>query len=503
MASSYYDKSWKNFLPQTYNWTNSIKPSWSNDLQAGYCHIIATTIDSNKSLKLDAPDLSKDLQSKLTKQAEDFGWTGKSASITLTCDDLNFCLVPICQTKSSKPQISRQFGIDVATALKSNQVKALTFCQSSQLDSGEIFEGYSSGLYDKGLFKGANIAGNNDIPFPEAIQFTGTESKASFEKHRQFAKGSAFARMLQDAPANWLDPIKFSQIAKDISKDLGLKCSVEGTEGLKKMGAGSFLSVAAGSNIEPQLITIEIDGEDNSRTVALVGKGLTFDSGGTSLKPSAGMGEMKYDMSGGSAVLAAAMVLGSIKPKTKVVCIIGAVENMIGPEATRPGDIVVAMNGKSIDVQNTDAEGRLVLADCLCYAQTFKPEAIIDVATLTGACLHALGHSGAAMMSNKQSMADKVINTANEAGEPFWQLPLWPELEQEVKGEFADLNNIAKPNVLAGSIIGGIFLSEFVDNNTNWAHLDIAGTGWSCKATGFPTSGGSGYALRTMSSFCL
>jgi len=502
MTSSYSDKSWKDFLPQTYSWTSTIQPSWSNDLKPSYCHIVATTIDSNKSIKLDAPDLGKDLQEKLTKQAGDFGWNGKAGSLTLTVDDLKFCLIPICQTKTSKPQISRQFGIDTATALKANQIKALTFCQASQLDAGDVFEGYSSGLYNRGLFKGAKINGKDETPLPEAIQFTGTEDKTSFEKHRQFAKASAFARMLQDAPANWLDPVKFSQIAKDVAKDLGLKCNVEGTEGLKKMGAGSFLSVAAGSNIEPQLITIEIDGEDNSRTVALVGKGLTFDSGGTSLKPGLGMGEMKYDMCGGAAVLASAMLLGNIKPKTKVVCIIGAVENMIGPNATRPGDIVVAMNGKSIDVQNTDAEGRLVLADCLCHAQTFKPEAIIDVATLTGAVLHALGHAGGAVMSNKQSMADKVLSVANEVGEPFWQLPLWPELESEVKGEFADLNNIAKPNVLAGTIIGGIFLSEFIDNTT-WAHLDIAGTGWSCKATGFPAAGGSGYALRTMSSFCL
>ncbi len=501
MASSYSDKAWKDFLPEVYNWSSNIKPSWSTELKTGYCHVVAAT-ETNKSLKLDAPDLSSELQSDLTKQAGEFGWSGKSGSLTVTISGQMFCLVSVRKIKTSKQQISRQFGIDTAAALKSNQVKALSFCKSSQLDDGAVFEGYTLGVYDKGLFKGSKIKGKDESTLPEALNFTCPEDGEHFEKHRQFAKASAFARMLQDAPANWLDPTKFAEIAKDISKDLGLKCTVEGREGLKKLGAGSFLSVAAGSSIEPQMITIEIDGEDNSRTTALVGKGLTFDSGGTSLKPPAGMGEMKYDMSGGSAVLASAMVLGNLKPKTKVVCIIGAVENMIGPNATRPGDVVVAMNGKSIDVQNTDAEGRLVLADCLCHAATFKPEAIINVATLTGACLHALGHSGAAMMSNKQSMADKLLNTSKEIGEPFWQLPLWPELEQEVKGDISDLVNIAKPNVLAGTIIGGVFLSEFV-NNTPWAHLDIAGTGWSCKATGFPTSGGSSYALRTMSSFCL
>jgi leucyl aminopeptidase len=250
------------------------------------------------------------------------------------------------------------------------------------------------------------------------------------------------------------------------------------------------------------MIVIEIAGANPNETVALIGKGLTFDSGGISLKPGLGMGEMKYDMSGGAAVLGAAYFLGSVRPKSKVVCIIGAVENMPGPTATRPGDVVVAMNGKTIDVQNTDAEGRLVLCDLLHYANvTYKPTLMVDIATLTGAVLHALGHAGAALMSNDQHTADHVLKTAREQGEPFWQLPLWPELEKEVKGECSDLANIAKPNVQAGTIIGGIFLAEFV-GSTKWVHLDIAGTGWGCRATGFPAAGGSSFGLRTMVALC-
>jgi leucyl aminopeptidase len=175
---------------------------------------------------------------------------------------------------------------------------------------------------------------------------------------------------------------------------------------------------------------------------------------------------------------------------------------MPGSNATRPGDIVMAMNGKSIDVQNTDAEGRLVLADCLHYLNiNYNPGLMVDVATLTGACLHALGHTGAAVMANDQAAADLVIESSRAIGEPFWQLPLWPELDKEIKGEVSDLANIAKPNVLAGTIVGGVFLREFV-GETKWAHLDIAGTGWACKATGYPSAGGSGFALRTLTEIC-
>ncbi len=214
------------------------------------------------------------------------------------------------------------------------------------------------------------------------------------------------------------------------------------------------------------------------------------------------MGEMKYDMSGGAAVLGAAYYLAKQKPNCRVVCMIGAVENMVGPNATRPGDVVVAMNGKSIDIQNTDAEGRLVLADVLHYANTqYKPKLMIDIATLTGAVLHALGHAGAAVMSNDQDTADLVLRVSKEQGEPFWQLPLWPELEKETKGECSDLANIAKPNVQAGTIMGGLFLAEFVAPPSGRTLISLEPDGVA-RATGFPAAGGSAFGLRTLAALC-
>ncbi|MCX6125143.1 MAG: M17 family metallopeptidase [Proteobacteria bacterium] len=263
-------------------------------------------------------------------------------------------------------------------------------------------------------------------------------------------------------------------MGEDICRDHGIKIAVHNKASLEALGMGSFLSVNAGSVIEPRMLVMEIDGKDNSKCVALIGKGLTFDAGGVSLKPGAGMEEMKYDMSGGAAVLGSAMYLSQVKPPVKTICIIGATENLISAGATKPGDIVVAMNGKTIEVQNTDAEGRLVLADLVHYANvTYKPEMMIDVATLTGAVLVALGTVGAGVMSNDDGLAAHIVKASQEVGEPFWQLPMWPELEAETKGTTAE-------------------------GSTKWAHLDIAGTGWNCKATGFPGAGGCAFGLRTM-----
>ena len=278
---------------------------------------------------------------------------------------------------------------------------------------------------------------------------------------------------------------------------------VWGRDEILKNKMGSFHSVAQGTHIDPKFIAIEIEGKDTSRWASLVGKGLTFDSGGISLKPSSGMHEMKYDMCGGAAVLGSAYYLGQVKPAVNVVCLIGAVENMPGAYATRPGDIVSSHSGKTIEVLNTDAEGRLVLVDLLSYAiETYKPDFVVDVATLTGAVLFGLGTIGAAVMSNQEKFCRYLEEKSHEQGEPLWQLPLWPELDQELKSDFADLKNITSPAVKAGSITAAVFLKQFV-GETTWAHLDIAGTGWDCKATGFPKSGACAFSMRTLSKACL
>jgi leucyl aminopeptidase len=356
----------------------------------------------------------------------------------------------------------------------------------------------SQGFYAQGSFKGVkkDAAKSN---LPQHVSFWGGKIDKDSEAHlRAMVKATALTRFLQDAPANWMDPLRFAEIADEVCRETGVKVTIHDKASLQTLGMGSFLSVNAGSVNEPRMIVMEIDGVDNSRSVALIGKGLTFDAGGVSLKPGAGMEEMKYDMSGGAAVLGSAYYFSQVKPPIKTICIIGATENLLSATATKPGDVVVAMNGKTIEIQNTDAEGRLVLADLVHYANvTFKPEMMIDVATLTGAVLIALGTVGAGLMANDDATAEHILKASREIGEPFWQLPMWPELEQETKGQTADLNNIANPSVKAGTIMGAMFIKEFV-GNAKWADLDIAGTGWNCKATGFPSKGGCAYGLRTM-----
>jgi leucyl aminopeptidase len=505
MTQAFAKESWKSLLPEVYRWLDTVKTADVNDLVSGAQHIVAVSAgsESNSKFEIKSSSIPAPLKEKITAACDLLGWQGKSGALQVIVDQKAFTLLSLCKVKTSKIQIARQLGLDAARVLKDYQYGHLVFCNSDDLKLIDVFDGFATGLFDPGIFK---IKGKPKTPekFPSQVSFLGEKvNNDDVTSRKELVKAATIGRLLQEAPANWLDPVQFGNIAADIAKENKLKHKILGRTEIEELGMGSFLSVAAGSPIEPRLICIEIPGKDPSKTVALVGKGLTFDTGGISIKPSAGMGEMKYDMSGGAAVLATIAYLAKIKPATNVVGIIGAVENMPGGKATRPGDVVVAMNKKTIDIQNTDAEGRLVLADLLHYAVTnYKPAMLIDIATLTGAVLQALGHTGAAIMSNDEETTKAVMAASKACGEPFWELPLWPELDREVKGEISDLVNISKPNVRAGSIIGGIFLKEFV-GDTKWAHLDIAGTGWYCKAVGYPSAGGCAYGLRTMSELCL
>lgn len=499
-------------LPEVYSWLDQVHLSVTGQCPAGVMHVVPVKgADDAGGGKLEvvATCISDDIKRKLADHASAIGWKGGTGgqSLSMFVDGTPYMLVSIVKQKNIPLlQRSRQFGLDVAKALKGLTCESLVLCRSIDLTTMAIFDGYAMGLYELKSFKGGTKS-SDSAKLPKKVIFLADGNELNdqrvFIEAKEMGKSVALTRLLQDAPANWLDPIRFAEIAADIAKECGVKCSIKNKAEIAALGMGSFVGVSNGSAIEPRLITIEIDGKDNSKTVCLVGKGLTFDAGGISLKPSLGMGEMKYDMSGGAAVLGAAQYLAKVKPPTKVVCIIGATENLASGTATKPGDVHVAMNGKTIEILNTDAEGRLVLADLLHYAVTqYNGEMIIDIATLTGAVLMALGHSGAGLMSNDQALADFLLTSSQRVGEPFWQLPLWPELEKEVKSEVADLQNIAKPNVAAGTIMGGMFLKEFVGDR-KWAHLDIAGTAWSCKAMGFPANAGTAYGLRTMVEACL
>ncbi len=337
-----------------------------------------------------------------------------------------------------------------------------------------------------------------------SVTLTGAGSSAAARKEAKrgeiAAAASLFARELQNLPANVLTPREFAKRARKVgSASPRISVKVHGRKDLERMGAGSLLGVALGSPQEPQLVHLKYRPAGRAQgRIALVGKGLTFDTGGISIKPSGGMQDMKFDMCGAAAVLAAfhALALGA-ECAYEVHGVLGCVENMPDGAAQRPGDIVTAMNGMTIEVLNTDAEGRLVLADCLTYTvRQIKPDRIYDVATLTGAATIALGHLHTAVLGNDQKAIEETIAAGKRAGEPLWQLPLTEDYRDLTRGTYADLQNIYAPGQGAGTIAGASFLSFFVED-VPWVHLDIAATAWEGPRRSYFSAGGRGTMVRT------
>ena len=305
------------------------------------------------------------------------------------------------------------------------------------------------------------------------------------------------ARDLISHPGNTVTPSYLAEHAKKIARKSKITCKVLGKKEMEKLGMGSLLGVSQGSDQPPALIVLEYKGgQKNKAPTAIVGKGITFDTGGISLKPGSSMDEMKMDMSGAATTLAILQLVSSLRLKTNVVGIVAAAENMPSGSAIKPGDILKSMSGKTIEVLNTDAEGRLVLADALTYAQRFKPKEVIDLATLTGAVLHALGHHAAAVVGNNSAMIQKLKDAGDSTGERVWELPLWEEFEKATKSDIADLKNIASPGVGAGTIMGAAFLKAFAGEQP-WTHIDIAGTAWGFDRP-YTNKGPSGYGVRLL-----
>jgi len=307
-------------------------------------------------------------------------------------------------------------------------------------------------------------------------------------------------RELANEPPNILTPTEMASRAQKMARQVGLKCEVLDEARMKKMGMGSLLSVSAGSAEPAKLIVLRYTPTRNTGKkgdlLALVGKGITFDTGGISIKPAEGMEAMKYDMSGGATVIGTMRAVALLKPTVPVIGVIAAVENMPDGKATRPSDVVTAMNGKTVEILNTDAEGRLILADAVAYAEQQGATRIVDMATLTGAVIIALGNLNTGIMGNDQAFVDEIIDLGKEAGENFWQLPLGKEYSKQIKSDIADIKNIG-PRGKAGTIMGAVFIQEFVDK-AKWAHLDIAGTAWEDSVRPHQAKGPTGVAIRTL-----
>lgn len=317
---------------------------------------------------------------------------------------------------------------------------------------------------------------------------------------RIIGESQNFTRELVNEPSNRLTPTMLADRAKKMCDAVGLKCELMGPDKIKEMKMGAFWSVAQGSDEEPRLIVMryEPQGAPEKPVLGLVGKGITFDTGGISIKPADGMEKMKYDMAGGAAMIGAMRAIALLKPKVKVIGIVCATENMPSGKAQKPGDVQIAMSGKSIEIINTDAEGRLVLADGLFYARTLGCTHLIDAATLTGACVVALGYANAGVFANDEDAYQHFTTALQRSGEKFWRLPLDQEYLDQIRSSIADIMNTG--GRWGGASTAAVFLKEFVDD-TPWLHLDIAGTAWMEENKSWIAKGPSGIGVRSLIEF--
>ena len=303
------------------------------------------------------------------------------------------------------------------------------------------------------------------------------EARRALKVSRAKASGVSFMKDLANRPGNVCTPTHLAEQATALAeRSESLKVTVLEEAAIEKLGMGALLSVTKGSRQPAKLITLEYSGnDDGSQPIVLVGKGVTFDSGGISIKPSGAMDEMKFDMSGAASVLGTMAAVAEIEPTVNVVGVIPATENLPDGNATKPGDIVTSMSGHTIEVLNTDAEGRLILCDALSYSERFKPDVIIDIATLTGACVVALGSHASGLLSNDDELATDLLAAGQRSGDRAWRLPLWNEYQKQIDSPFADMANVGGRS--AGTITAACFLSRFT-TDYRWAHIDIAGTAW-------------------------
>jgi leucyl aminopeptidase len=373
---------------------------------------------------------------------------------------------------------------------------ALPAAEDEEAAAEAIVTGTILGSYRFDRFKGGD---EDDGPGPalETLTVLGpAELAGAVETARIYSEAANRARDLQETPANFNHPEDLAARAEEIAAGSD-KVTVEVFDGeaIRARGMGGLAAVSQGGPVDPRLITLRYSGGGRRPTLAFVGKGVTFDTGGISLKPGAGMQEMKFDMSGAAAVLEAFAAIVELGLPVDLLTVVPSTENMPSGTAVKPGDVITQYNGKTVEVNNTDAEGRLILADALAWAIEQGAERVIDLATLTGAVLVALGSTYAAVISNDDALAGEITTAGEESGELVWRLPLHPEYKEMMKGTVADLSNLGTKRE-AGTITAASFLEEFVDG-TPWAHIDIAGTAWDVNRA-YTGKGGSGYGVRLL-----
>lgn len=474
--------------------------------------LFASTTGKDKKLAVQLKGLTKDSLSVLSDLASDSPFKGNlNDSLFLRGTSAvqgfkNVALVGIGDLKKADHEIIRRASAVALKTLKAHGVTEATVAFESISLAGKdkdskiaaIFDGFYLADYSSDLFKSKKEDKKLSV---SALFGLASSAKSAQKIHKDslaLCESINFSRSLGDTPGNKMNPVKLAEAAKKAAEGTGLKVTVWDDARIKKEKMGCFHSVSLGGGVEPRLIIMEYKGGGSKKPICYVGKGLTFDSGGICIKPGAGMDEMKFDMCGGANVIGTMLAIAKLKLKVNVIGIVPASENMPGPMANKPGDIVTARNGKTVEVINTDAEGRLILSDALVYASEQEPQFIVDAATLTGAMVIALGDTHTGFFSRDDKLTQKIKKAASSAGELVWEMPMHEEHAKDMKGAYADLQNVTARKG-AGSAHGAVFLAEFVDSKIPWAHFDIAGTAWNTghRIPYNNAKGASGCMIRT------
>jgi leucyl aminopeptidase len=401
----------------------------------------------------------------------------------------------------------RKVSGTAARFLRGKGARSMAILRRSQLDleraAQAAVEGALIGLFEPDMYKTEHKEERriDELVLVAAVPDSDNGLERGVECGRIIGEAVNLARELSNEPSSTLTPTELAERARETATRFGLDIDILDEARMKELGMGALLGVARGSDEPAKLIVLrylpqeaEPMGND-AETIAIVGKGITFDSGGISIKPAEGMEKMKYDMSGAAATLAAMRAIAQLKPRVNVIGVMPSTENMPSGRAYKPGDVLRAMSGKTIEVINTDAEGRLILADAISYARKLGATKIIDLATLTGAVSIALGPINVAIMGNDQAFIDEIREAGREVGERFWQLPMDEEYREMITSDIADIKNSA--GRYAGTITAGYFLREFAEE-TPWVHLDIAGTAWENERKPYRSKGPTGIAIRTL-----
>lgn len=413
-------------------------------------------------------------------------------------------LLGLGKEKDFSPECLRRAGGVARKKVKGTKAKSASCVFLDKKEETSLIpflEGFLLANYSFENFKSGKKAKNETLKSLDLIT-SHKPSKtevAAISETVDVIQGVFHARDLVNTPANALTPDVFAKEAKKIAKSKRIKITIVDEKKLKKIGAGAITAVGQGAENPPRFVILEYKSKKkNAKTVSLVGKGITFDTGGINLKPTGYIETMKCDMGGAAAVLGTFSILAKHDVPVNVVGVLALAENAIGSKAIRPGDYIKAYNGKTIEIINTDAEGRLVLADALAYVQDkYKLDSIIDLATLTGACLVALGYNITAVLTHSDVLLKQIQKASEQTGEKVWQLPMDKDLLKAVKGEYTDLLNYTG-SVKAGTIMGAAFLNAFVKKGQKWAHLDIAGTGWADRPGSYCSKGGTGAPIRLL-----